>query len=46
MTHTTRRARHRALRRGVTDFPALLRSSRPGIHFTALITATVLTEPR
>ncbi|MCG0284052.1 hypothetical protein [Streptomyces sp. PSAA01] len=45
MTHTTRRARHRALRRGVTDFPALLRSSRPGIHFTALITATVLTEP-
>ncbi|MER7694219.1 hypothetical protein [Streptomyces sp. NPDC097610] len=45
MTYRTRRARRRALRRGTTDFPATVRSSRPGIHFTLLITATPCPEP-
>ena len=45
MTYRTLRARRRALRRAVTDFPAILRSRRPGIHFTAVITATVHAEP-
>ncbi|MFJ3365720.1 hypothetical protein [Streptomyces anthocyanicus] len=45
MTHRPRRARSRALRRGITDFPAVLRSSHPGIRFTATLTATLLTEP-
>lgn len=45
MTYRTQRARRRALRRAVTDFPAILRSRRPGIHFSAVITATVHSEP-
>lgn len=40
-----RRRTPRRVRRGLTRFEARLRSSCPGIGFTARITATVLSEP-
>ncbi|MEV6006607.1 hypothetical protein AB0M29_07360 [Streptomyces sp. NPDC051976] len=40
-----RRRTRRRLRRGLTRFDARLRSSCPGIGFTARITASVLTDP-
>ncbi|MFC8345147.1 hypothetical protein [Streptomyces sp. NPDC057280] len=39
MTYRSARSRRRALRRGITEFPAVLSSLRPGIRFTTTITA-------
>lgn len=45
MRYRSARSRRRALRRGITEFPAVLRSRRPGIRFTAIITAFPETGP-
>ncbi|WP_228182545.1 hypothetical protein [Streptomyces anulatus] len=45
MRQTSRRARRKQLHRKIRAFPAVLRSSRPGIHFTATIYATLTPEP-
>lgn len=44
-TRWSRRRARKAVRRGMTRFEVRLRSTCPGIGFTARITATVLTEP-
>ena len=44
-TRWSRRRARKAVRRGLTRFEARLRSSCPGIGFTARITASVLSEP-
>ncbi|MGW1292979.1 hypothetical protein [Streptomyces sp. NPDC002533] len=45
MRHTSKRARRKQLRRKISSFTAVLRSSRPGIHYTATIHATLTPEP-
>jgi hypothetical protein len=40
MRRNSRRARRKQLRRKISTFSAVLRSSRPGIHYTATIHAT------
>lgn len=45
MRQTSKRARRKQLHRKIRAFPAVLRSSRPGIHFTATIYATLTPEP-
>jgi hypothetical protein len=45
MRRNSRRARRKQLRRKISTFSALLRSSRPGIHYTATIHATLTPEP-
>lgn len=45
MRQTSKRARRKQLHRKIGPFPAVLRSSRPGIHFTATIYATLTPEP-
>lgn len=45
MTYGSARSRRRALRRGITDFPAVFRSLRPGIRFTANLTGFLETVP-
>lgn len=45
MTYRSARSQRRALRRGISEFPAVLRSARPGIGFTATITASLVAEP-
>ncbi|MER6598256.1 hypothetical protein [Streptomyces parvus] len=45
MRHTSKRARRKQLRRKIGAFTAVLRSSRPGIHYTATIHATLTPEP-
>ncbi|MFI2316683.1 hypothetical protein [Streptomyces sp. CB00072] len=45
MRHTSKRARRKQLRRKVSAFTAVLRSSQPGIHYTATIHATLTPEP-
>ncbi|WP_328900646.1 hypothetical protein OHR86_12530 [Streptomyces sp. NBC_00441] len=45
MRHTSKRARRKQLRRKISAFTAVLRSSRPGIHYTATIHATLAPEP-
>lgn len=45
MSGTSKRARRKQLHRKLGDFPAVLRSSRPGIHYTATIHATLTPEP-
>ncbi|WP_381556084.1 hypothetical protein [Streptomyces eurythermus] len=45
MRHGSKRARRKRLHREIGTFFAVLRSSRPGIHFTATIHATLTPEP-
>ncbi|KOT61533.1 MULTISPECIES: hypothetical protein [Streptomyces] len=45
MRHISKRARRKQLRRKIGAFSAVLRSSRPGIHYTATIHATLTPEP-
>ncbi|MFE6917397.1 hypothetical protein [Streptomyces rubiginosohelvolus] len=45
MRHTSKRARRKQLHRKISAFTAVLRSSRPGIHYTATIHATLTPEP-
>ncbi|MEW9520269.1 hypothetical protein [Streptomyces tubercidicus] len=45
MRRISRRARRKQLHRQISAFPAVLRSSRPGIHYTATIQATLTPEP-
>jgi hypothetical protein len=45
MSYRSARSRRRVLKRGIREFPALLRSVRPGIRFTAVISASLATEP-
>ncbi|WP_326766061.1 hypothetical protein OG978_17105 [Streptomyces sp. NBC_01591] len=44
MSRTSKRARRKQLRRKIGAFSAVLRSSRPGIHYTATIYATLTPE--
>ncbi|WP_327165270.1 hypothetical protein OHB11_06295 [Streptomyces zaomyceticus] len=45
MRHSSKRARRKRLRREIGAFSAVLRSSRPGIHYTATIHAPLTPEP-
>jgi hypothetical protein len=45
MRHASKRARRKQLHRKIGAFSAVLRSSRPGIHYTATIYATLAPEP-
>ncbi|QHC18895.1 hypothetical protein GR131_27585 [Streptomyces sp. GF20] len=45
MRHTSKRARRKQLHRKIGAFSAVLRSSRPGIHYRATISATLTPEP-
>ncbi|MEU5186718.1 hypothetical protein AB0G83_06090 [Streptomyces klenkii] len=45
MMRRSARTRRRILKRGVTEFPALLHSRRPGIRFTAIISASLVSQP-
>ncbi|MFB6502465.1 hypothetical protein ACFYXP_04160 [Streptomyces sp. NPDC002466] len=45
MRRTSKRARRKQLHRRIGAFSAVLRSSRPGIHYTATIYATLAPEP-
>ncbi|MFG2405339.1 hypothetical protein ACGFR8_13575 [Streptomyces brevispora] len=45
MNRPSRRARRKQLHRKISGFPAVLRSSRPGIHYKATIYATLTPEP-
>ncbi|MFI7893044.1 hypothetical protein ACIFUY_17515 [Streptomyces sp. CACIS-1.16CA] len=45
MRHNSKRARRKQLQRKINAFTAVLRSSRPGIHYTATIHATLTPEP-
>ncbi|MFE1519608.1 hypothetical protein ACFW9I_22760 [[Kitasatospora] papulosa] len=45
MSFTSKRSRRKRLHRRIDAFPAVLRSSRPGIHYTASISATLDPDP-
>ncbi|MFD7958673.1 hypothetical protein ACFV4X_34995 [Streptomyces ardesiacus] len=46
MSSSSNRARQRILKRKIDAIPAILRSSRPGIHYTATICATLSAKPQ